>query len=82
MLAMAGASLPVVVGVKVVTKDVENDHPAEPNYPHKQHPHNDLCHGWSPFINRSAISAHHVRRVSIEGSHGRVRSSRSPDECL
>ena len=66
-----GASLPIIAGVMVVTKDVENDHSAELNYPHKQHSHNDpLCHGWSPFIYRCAISAYHVCHISIEGTHG------------
>jgi hypothetical protein len=37
--------LPVFVGVPVVTKDVENDHPDEPHQPQKQRPFNCLCHG-------------------------------------
>jgi hypothetical protein len=42
-----GASLPLVVGVMVVTKAVDNHHPEElEQEPYKQHSHNDpLCHG-------------------------------------
>jgi len=37
--------LPLVEGVMIVTKDVENDHRDEPHQPYKQHRNDFLCHG-------------------------------------
>ena len=48
------ASLQLVVGAMVVTKEVKNDHPDEPDQPDKQCPLNCLCHS-APFIDETGI---------------------------
>ena len=54
-----GVSYPLVVAVMLVTTDVENDHPDDPDQTNKQQPNEFLCHGCVSLQKKTAsVSAY------------------------